>query len=135
MKNFMPVQRMHLCDNIDLYELSKVAEIHSVSFGNAYAHIIVRSKNTSIKYSIANTCLARLVEPTEDLDNWEITLHPYPYPDEVHVITGLTAKEIIEVVDTAIADDFVNLNALNDEPKSYTEPVDDDYKAYLADND
>jgi hypothetical protein len=109
MKNLMPVKRMHLSDSIDLYELSKVADIYSVGFGGAYAQIIVRSKNTSIKYSIVNTCLSRLVEPSEDLDNWEITLHPYPYPDEVHVITGLTAKEIIEIVDTSIAKDFIDL--------------------------
>ena len=115
MKNLMPIKRMHLSDSIDLYELSKVADIYSVAFGDAYAQIIVRSKSTSIKYSIVNTCLARLVEPTEDLDNWEITLHPYPYPDEVHVITGLTAKEIIEIVDTSIAEDFIDLgNGDND---------------------
>jgi|TARA_B100000073_G_scaffold340786_1_gene341111 hypothetical protein len=133
MKNLMPVKRMHLSDSIDLYELSKVADIYSVGFGGAYAQIIVRSKNTSIKYSIVNTCLSRLVEPTEDLNDWEITLHPYT--EDVHVITGLTAKEIIEIVDTSIAEDFIDLGNGDDEPKSYTEPVDDDYKAYLADND
>ena len=107
MKNLMPIKRMHLSDSIDLYELSKVADIHSVGFGGAYAQIIVRSKSTAIKYSIVNTCLSRLVEPTEDLDKWEITVHPYT--EDVHVITGLTAKEIIEIVDKAIIDDFIDL--------------------------
>ena len=111
MKNLMPVKRMHLSDSIDLYELSKVADIHSVGFGGAYAQIIVRSKNTSIRYSIVNTCLSRLVEPTEDLNDWEITLHPYT--EDVHVITGLTAKEIIEIVDKSIADDFVDLGGVH----------------------
>tara|TARA_R100001510_G_C7620360_1_gene181385 strand:+ start:210 stop:572 length:363 start_codon:yes stop_codon:yes gene_type:complete len=108
MTNLMPVRRMHLSDSIDLYELSKVAEIHSVGFGGTYVQIIVRSKNTWLEFSIVNTCLSRLVEPTEDLNDWEITLHPYS--KGAHVITGLTAKEIIEIVDTSLAADFINLN-------------------------
>ena len=108
MKNLMPVERMHLSDSIDLYELSKVAEIHSVCFGGAYVQIIVRSKKTWLEFSIVNTCLSRLVDPSEDLNDWEITIHPYP--KDAHVITGLTAKEIIEIVDTSLADDFVNLD-------------------------
>ena len=51
---------------LNLYKLSKVADIRSVAFDNDYVQIIVCSKRSSIDYSIVNTCLPKS-------DNWEIT--------------------------------------------------------------
>jgi len=85
---------------LNLYKLSKVADICSVAFDNDYVQIIVRSKRSSIAYSIVNTCLPKL-------DNWEIT--PHPYTGDCHVITSLLFESAIHFVDTAIIDDFVVL--------------------------
>ena len=50
---------------LNLYKLSKVADIRSVAFDNDYVQIIVRSKRSSIDYSIVNTYLPQS-------NNWEI---------------------------------------------------------------
>ena len=87
---------------LNLYKLSKVADIRSVAFDNDYVQIIVRSKRSSIDYSIVNTCLP------ESEHGWEIT--PHPYTGDCHVITSLRFESVIDLVDTAIIDDFVVLD-------------------------
>lgn len=86
---------------LNLYKLSKVADICSVVFNNDYVQIIARSKRSSIDYSIVNTCLPKL-------DNWEIT--PHPYTEDCHVITSLLFESVVQLVDKAIIDDFVVLD-------------------------
>ena len=86
---------------LNLYKLSKIADIRSVAFDNDYVQIIVRSKRSSIDYSIVNTYLPQS-------NNWEIT--PHPYTGDCHVITSLFFESIIHLVDTAIIDDFVVLD-------------------------
>ena len=87
---------------LNLYELSKVADICSVAFDNDYVQIIVRSKRSSIDYSIVNTCLP------ESGHGWEIT--PHPYTGDCHVISSLLFESVVHLVDTAIIDDFVVLD-------------------------
>ena len=87
---------------LNLYELSKVADICSVAFDNDYVQIIVRSKRSSIDYSIVNTCLP------ESEHGWEIT--PHPYTGDCHVISSLLFESVVHLVDTAIIDDFVVLD-------------------------
>ena len=99
---------------LNLYKLSKVADICSVAFDNDYVQIIVRSKRSSIAYSIVNTCLPKL-------DNWEIT--PHPYTGDCHVITNLLFESAIHFVDTAIIDDFVVLNEEDFGPVSEAEII------------
>ena len=123
----MKITKTAIGATIDLRWLSDIyyVEILSVHFGQDFDNIVIKVCNwhAHINYSIANTRLNH-----DDIDeSWEITLEPYN--EDVEVISGLTAEEVLKKVEDGVFGEFF------DQPKSYTEPVDDDYKAYLADND
>ena len=123
----MKVTKTSTGTTIDLRWLSDIyyVEILSVHFGQDFDNVVIKVCNwhAHINYSIANT---RVGLPDFDR-SWEITLDPYQEPNQV--LSGLTAEEVLKKVKDGVFGEFF------DEPRSYTEPVDDDYKAYLADND
>ena len=123
----MKITKTAIGATIDLNWFSDISyvDILSVHFGQDFDNVVIKVCNWHIglTYSIANT---RVGLPDFDR-SWEITLEPYREPNRV--VSGLTAEEVLQKVEDAVFGEFL------DEPKSYTEPVDDDYKAYLADND
>tara|TARA_R100000742_G_C4270920_1_gene89717 strand:+ start:133 stop:507 length:375 start_codon:yes stop_codon:yes gene_type:complete len=124
----MKITRTSHGDTLDLSKLTVWNEIDilSVSWDKNGDSVLLKLYNWQfgLKYSVANT---RLWEDDYQ-ESWEITLEPYN--EDVEVISGLTADEVIQMVRNGALQEF-----FEHEPKSYTEPVDDDYKAYLADND
>ena len=123
----MKITKTSIGTTIDLSNFSDISyvEILSVHFGQDFDNVVIKVCNwhVCLTYSIANTRLNH-----DDIDeSWEITLEPYN--EDVEVISGLTAEEVLKKVEDGVFGEFF------DQPKSYTEPVDDDYKAYLADND